>query len=325
MHETATRSAHKSFDAPDEVREFPLGRAEILEIGGGEVGRYTVQPGWSWSQHMKPIAGTELCEAPHFQFHVAGTLRSGRPTAPSSTFAPARSACCRPAMTPGSSRRAGRRDRLGRSSHLGQGLIQEALDGTERVVERVPEHRVARRDPLDPEQVAERGFVRLEQLVVRKVRRRAEDEQVGSAPPRTAAAHASSHRGRDHGALAVAVAPAAVVVLEQMRSSVSTSARGPSSARSPRSAGRSPPRRWHRSDHGGRSRLRRGPRGRGSARPGRAGRVARPLRSGRCGFVGDTAAEGVAEPERPAGGRTRARRRRAARIPRRLPGGGAVT
>jgi hypothetical protein len=75
MQDTATRSAHKSFAAPDEVREFPLGRAEILELGGGEVGRYTVQPGWRWSEHIKPIAGTELCEAPHFQFHVSGTLR----------------------------------------------------------------------------------------------------------------------------------------------------------------------------------------------------------------------------------------------------------
>ena len=75
MQETVTRSAHKSFETPDEVREFPLGRAEILQLGGGEVGRYTVQPGWRWSEHVKPIAGTELCEAPHFQFHVSGTVR----------------------------------------------------------------------------------------------------------------------------------------------------------------------------------------------------------------------------------------------------------
>jgi hypothetical protein len=75
VQETATRSAHKSFDAPDEVREFPLGRAEILQIGEGEVGRYTVQPGWRWSNQMKPIAGTELCEAPHFQYHLSGTVR----------------------------------------------------------------------------------------------------------------------------------------------------------------------------------------------------------------------------------------------------------
>ena len=59
---------------PDEVREFPSGKGEIIKIGGGEVGRYTLQPGWRWSQHVKPVAGTELCEAPHFQYQASGTL-----------------------------------------------------------------------------------------------------------------------------------------------------------------------------------------------------------------------------------------------------------
>lgn len=68
-------TGHKSFARPDEVREFPLGRAEIVKLGGGEVGLYTVQPGWRWSEHIRPLAGTDLCEAPHFQYHVAGTLR----------------------------------------------------------------------------------------------------------------------------------------------------------------------------------------------------------------------------------------------------------
>jgi hypothetical protein len=69
------QAEHKSFDAPDEVREFEKGRGEILMIGGGEVGRYTAEPGWRWSEHVKPVAGTELCEAPHFQYHLSGTIR----------------------------------------------------------------------------------------------------------------------------------------------------------------------------------------------------------------------------------------------------------
>ncbi len=64
----------KDFAAPDEVRTFEKGRAEILNMGGGAVGRLVLEPGWRWSEHVKPIAGTELCEAPHFQYHVAGTL-----------------------------------------------------------------------------------------------------------------------------------------------------------------------------------------------------------------------------------------------------------
>src|SRR5689334_19298230 len=65
---------HKGFDRPDEVREFPNGRAEILTIAGGSVGRITCEPGWRWSNDVKPIAGTDSCQAPHFQYHVSGRL-----------------------------------------------------------------------------------------------------------------------------------------------------------------------------------------------------------------------------------------------------------
>ena len=69
-HETE----HLSFSTPTEVREFPHGRAEILEIGGAQIGRLTFQPGWRWSHDVKPVAGTDSCEAPHFQYHLSGTL-----------------------------------------------------------------------------------------------------------------------------------------------------------------------------------------------------------------------------------------------------------
>jgi hypothetical protein len=65
---------HKSFQAPDETRAFPHGQAEILNIGGGQVGRLVFQPGWRWSTDVKPLAKTGSCEAPHFQYHVSGKL-----------------------------------------------------------------------------------------------------------------------------------------------------------------------------------------------------------------------------------------------------------
>jgi hypothetical protein len=70
-----TTAEHKDFAKADEVREFTNGQVELLHIGGSDIGRLVLQPGWRWSEHVKPLAGTELCEAPHFQYHVAGTLR----------------------------------------------------------------------------------------------------------------------------------------------------------------------------------------------------------------------------------------------------------
>jgi hypothetical protein len=64
----------KSFDRPDEIREFPNGRVEILKVGGSDIGRLILQPGWHWSRDVKPIAKTDSCHAPHFQYHVAGQL-----------------------------------------------------------------------------------------------------------------------------------------------------------------------------------------------------------------------------------------------------------
>src|SRR3954462_1218812 len=66
---------HKSFGPTTETRDSPHGRPEILNVGGGEVGRLVLEPGWRWSHDVKPIAQTDSCEAPHFQCHVSGPLK----------------------------------------------------------------------------------------------------------------------------------------------------------------------------------------------------------------------------------------------------------
>jgi hypothetical protein len=65
----------KSFNAPDEVRTFDKGKLEIINIDGRAIGRATFQPGWRWSKSLKPLVNTASCAAPHFQYHVSGTLR----------------------------------------------------------------------------------------------------------------------------------------------------------------------------------------------------------------------------------------------------------
>jgi hypothetical protein len=62
----------KRFEAPDEVREMPLGRFEVVRIGGLTVGRATYQPGWRWSQHVGPGVGAERCAVEHVGLVISG-------------------------------------------------------------------------------------------------------------------------------------------------------------------------------------------------------------------------------------------------------------
>ena len=71
----ADKAELKSFGEPEEVREFPNGRLELLKLGGAVIGRAIFEPGWRWATSVQPIAKTRSCEAPHFQYHVAGVLR----------------------------------------------------------------------------------------------------------------------------------------------------------------------------------------------------------------------------------------------------------
>lgn len=69
------KAEHKHMNAPDESRKFERGNMDVVKVNGGTVGRLTFEPGWRWSKQMKAAAGTESCEAPHFQYHIAGRLR----------------------------------------------------------------------------------------------------------------------------------------------------------------------------------------------------------------------------------------------------------
>ena len=70
-----TNAERKGFATPDEVRTFPRGRLELVQIGGALIGRAVFEPGWRWATSVQPIAGTKSCEAPHFQYHVSGVLK----------------------------------------------------------------------------------------------------------------------------------------------------------------------------------------------------------------------------------------------------------
>lgn len=63
----------KRFEAPDEVRRMPMGRFELVRIGGVMIGRATYQPGWKWSQHVGPSVGADRCTVEHVGMVLTGT------------------------------------------------------------------------------------------------------------------------------------------------------------------------------------------------------------------------------------------------------------
>lgn len=66
----------KRFETPDETRAFEKGKFETIKIGGMTIGRATYEPGWRWSEHIAPLAGTPYCLVEH-----VGLVVSGRATA----------------------------------------------------------------------------------------------------------------------------------------------------------------------------------------------------------------------------------------------------
>jgi len=62
----------RRFNEPDELREFPLGRFELVQIGGMTVGRAEYAPGWRWSEHVGAANGEAVCEVAHIGFVISG-------------------------------------------------------------------------------------------------------------------------------------------------------------------------------------------------------------------------------------------------------------
>jgi quercetin dioxygenase-like cupin family protein len=63
----------RRFDSPDETRTPDKTRVEVVRMGGTSAARFTFDPGWKWSECVKPVAGTESCQARH-----VGVVQSGR-------------------------------------------------------------------------------------------------------------------------------------------------------------------------------------------------------------------------------------------------------
>jgi quercetin dioxygenase-like cupin family protein len=67
----------KRFESPDEVRPFvgDQGKLELVQLGGSAVGRGTFEPGWRWSEHVKPLSGTDTCQVEHIGYVQQGQMK----------------------------------------------------------------------------------------------------------------------------------------------------------------------------------------------------------------------------------------------------------
>jgi hypothetical protein len=65
---------NSDFASPDETRTFDNGQVKVVKMGGATFGRYTFEPGWRWSENVKPIVKTDSCQVHHIGYVLSGTL-----------------------------------------------------------------------------------------------------------------------------------------------------------------------------------------------------------------------------------------------------------
>jgi quercetin dioxygenase-like cupin family protein len=77
MPAAATGLRKFSLDSPEEVRPFEgdSGHLELVNLESGPVGRAVFKSGWRWSEHVKPIAKTDSCQAPHVGYFISGRMK----------------------------------------------------------------------------------------------------------------------------------------------------------------------------------------------------------------------------------------------------------
>lgn len=64
----------KSHSSPDEVRTPSKTRVEIVRLAGYTIGRFRMEPGWRWSECIKPVVHTQNCELSHVGYVVSGRM-----------------------------------------------------------------------------------------------------------------------------------------------------------------------------------------------------------------------------------------------------------
>jgi uncharacterized cupin superfamily protein len=88
MATTLHAAEKKSFSTPDESRTFTHGKVDVVQIGETAVGRARFEPGWKWSQDVKPIVQTDSCQAEHLAYVISGQMTAQMDDGTRLTFGP---------------------------------------------------------------------------------------------------------------------------------------------------------------------------------------------------------------------------------------------
>ena len=70
-----------NFDAPDETRKPDKTMIEVVRMGGATAARMRLEPGWRWSECIKPVVGGERCQVRHLGLLQSGTMHASTTTA----------------------------------------------------------------------------------------------------------------------------------------------------------------------------------------------------------------------------------------------------
>jgi hypothetical protein len=74
MAMNTAKAESKNLSRPEETRPFLKGRLDLVNIGGVTMGRATFEPGWKWSECVKPIAKTDSCQVAHIGYVISGNM-----------------------------------------------------------------------------------------------------------------------------------------------------------------------------------------------------------------------------------------------------------
>jgi hypothetical protein len=68
------KAVNKNFSSPEETRNIEKGKVEVVDLGGSQVMKAQFEPGWRWSECVKPVVGGDSCQVPHLMYTLKGQM-----------------------------------------------------------------------------------------------------------------------------------------------------------------------------------------------------------------------------------------------------------